>query len=51
MNNKKKPNKTTFSIKLEPELHSKLCTYAQEHKWSKNVAVNDILTQFLMVQS
>ena len=48
MNNTNDTNETlTFSIRIKPELNEKVNTYAEEHKWSRNFAINEILTLFL----
>ena len=36
-----------FSVLIKPDLNAKIITYAEEHKWSRNFAINEILTQFL----
>ena len=45
--NKNISEKTYFGIRIDKETEEKVSTYAREHKWSRNFAINEILTQFL----
>ena len=53
MMNKQNLNKTefeTFSIRINKDTDRKVRTFADEHKWSRNFAINEILSQFLSCQ-
>lgn len=41
---------STFSIRIPINTDIKVKNYADKHKWSRNFAINEILTQFLSCQ-
>ena len=45
--NEIKTEKTYFSIYIDKDVDEKVRTYANEHKWSRSFAINEILSQFL----
>ena len=48
MNETNDTNETlTFSVRMKPELNEKVLAYAEAHKWSRNFAINEILSLFL----
>lgn len=47
MNKTKLKKELTFSIRIDTDTNDKVNTYAKEHKWSRNFAINEILNQFL----
>lgn len=40
--------KTYFSIRIDTDIEQRISAYAKEHKWSRNFAINEILSQFLL---
>lgn len=46
----KKSKKTFYSLYIDKDLDKKVCIYANEHKWSRNFAINEILSQFLSIK-
>lgn len=37
----------TFSVRIKDSTNELVMDYADKHKWSRNFAINEILTQFL----